>query len=502
MGTSMESVQNAYRGFSRGNFTMLDNLALGFAGTKEGMQDLLSKAQEISGFEYNIDSYADIVQAIHVVQEEMGITGTTQKEAEGTITGSLASVKSAWDNLMVGLVNGDSNLDSLIDNLVGTVSAMADNIVPVAEKALLGISTLVEKLVPIISEKLPEVIDKLLPVAINTITSLFRSLAKALPGLVKIIVKVLPKLWDAVTKTILDLLPELLQIAVELITTLAKGLGEALPTLIPAIVDIIIEIVNILTDPNNLGLLVDASIAIIIGLADGLIEAMPRLLEAVPLIVMNLVQALIENAPKLLVATLELLVELGEYIWIEFPKQITSLIPKLFIGICEGVTNAEENLADSFYEVFMAVSDVITGFIDDALQWGKDLIDSFVKGITGSIDKVKKGAKDVANTVKDFLGFSEPDEGPLSNFHTYAPDMIDLFVKGINENVDRIGTAFTEGLDFSKSMARAEMPTIQAKPVASTEGANITIPVYIGQDKIDEIVVNSINEYNFRTGGR
>lgn len=477
-------------------------MALGFAGTKEGMQDLLNKAQEISGFEYNIDSYADIVQAIHVVQEEMGITGTTQKEAEGTITGSLASVKSAWDNLMVGLASDNADIDGLITNLVDSASAMASNMLPTIERALLGVADLLERLVPIIAERLPDLIDKLLPTVINVFTSLVQSLAKALPKILRILIKELPRLWSTVFNEILKLLPELVQLAVEMITTLAQGLGEALPTLIPAIVDIIVEIVNVLTDPNNLGLLVDAAIAITLGLAEGLINAMPRLLEAVPLIVMNLVQALIENAPKLFVAVGMLLVELGEYIWIEFPKQITSLIPKLFIGICEGVTNAEENLADSFYEVFTAVSEVITGFIDDALQWGKDLIDSFVKGITGSIDKVKKGAKDVANTVKDFLGFSEPDEGPLSNFHTYAPDMIDLFVKGINENVDRIGTAFTEGLDFSKSMARAEMPTIQAKPVASTEGASITIPVYIGQDKIDEIVVNSLNEYNFRTGGR
>ena len=229
-------------------------MALGFAGTKEGMQDLLNKAQEISGFEYNIDSYADIVQAIHVVQEEMGITGTTQKEAEGTITGSLASVKSAWENLMVGLASGNADIDGLITNLVDSASAMASNMLPTIERALLGVADLLERLVPIIAERLPDLIDKLLPTVINVFTSLVQSLAKALPKILRILIKELPRLWSTVFNEILKLLPELVQLAVEMITTLAQGLGEALPTLIPAIVDIIVEIVNVLTDPNNLGL--------------------------------------------------------------------------------------------------------------------------------------------------------------------------------------------------------------------------------------------------------
>ena len=130
MGVSLESLQNAYTGFSRGNFTMLDNLALGFSGTKEGMQELLDKAEELSGIKFDISSYADIVEAIHVVQEEMGITGTTAAEAAQTISGSVASMKSAWENWLTGLGNADADMSGLTDSLIDSVQTVWGNIEP------------------------------------------------------------------------------------------------------------------------------------------------------------------------------------------------------------------------------------------------------------------------------------------------------------------------------------------------------------------------------------
>jgi phage-related protein len=141
MGTSLQSLQNAYTGFSRGNFTMLDNLALGFSGTKEGMEELLATAKELTGIDYNIDSYADIVQAIHAVQEEMEITGTTAKEAAGTISGSVASAGAAWDNFLTGVADGNADLEQLTDNLVDSVFTVADNILPRIGQAVDGIVT-------------------------------------------------------------------------------------------------------------------------------------------------------------------------------------------------------------------------------------------------------------------------------------------------------------------------------------------------------------------------
>ena len=187
MGTTMEAVQNAYRGFSRQNFTMLDNLALGFAGTKEGMQELLDKAEQISGIHYDISSYSDIVKAIHVVQQEMGITGTTAAEAADTIQGSVGSMKAAWENLKVELVKEDGDIGKSIDILINSSLTMFDNIEPKIERALGGVSEFVGKAAPLVAEKLPPIIEKIVPPLLSASSTLVYSvgkgIAQALPSL-------------------------------------------------------------------------------------------------------------------------------------------------------------------------------------------------------------------------------------------------------------------------------------------------------------------------------
>lgn len=172
MGTTMEGVQNAYRGFSRGNFTMLDNLALGFSGTKEGMQELLDKAREISGFKYDISSYADIVEAIHVVQTEMGITGTTAEEAATSIQGSLSMTKSAWQNLLVGIADENADFDVLVVNLIDSAKMAGKNLIPRIEQVIGGIGNGVEKLLPIILDNVPKVISRAAPGILNALKNL------------------------------------------------------------------------------------------------------------------------------------------------------------------------------------------------------------------------------------------------------------------------------------------------------------------------------------------
>lgn len=208
MGTTMEGVQNAYRGFSRGNFTMLDNLALGFSGTKEGMQKLLDKAREISGFKYDISSYADIVEAIHVVQTEMhisGITaeeaaeavrngtmteaeafaamGTTAKEAATTIQGSLSMTKSAWQNLLVGIADENADFDALVVNLIDSVTMAGKNLIPRIEQVIKGIGRAIEKLLPIALEEAPKAIARYAPEVLESVKSLFSVIYNSLQNL-------------------------------------------------------------------------------------------------------------------------------------------------------------------------------------------------------------------------------------------------------------------------------------------------------------------------------
>lgn len=181
MGTDIESIQNAYGGFAKGNFTMLDNLKLGYGGTKEEMQRLLNKAEEISGYKYDISSYSDIVEAIHVVQEEMGITGTTMKEAEGTINGSLGMVKASWKDLLTSFGRGGEETKEAIKKLVESCSSYLQNIIPVISEILLNIGQALPEIVPVIVEQLPILIAELLPPLLEAAWSLVTSLITELP---------------------------------------------------------------------------------------------------------------------------------------------------------------------------------------------------------------------------------------------------------------------------------------------------------------------------------
>lgn len=209
MGTSMEGVQNAYRGFSRGNFTMLDNLALGFAGTKDGMQELLNKAEEISGFKYDISSYSDIVEAIHVVQTEMGITGTTAEEASKTISGSLASAKSAWSNLLVAFGRGNKETKKATKAFVSSLVTAAKNIVPAVSQALMGIAEFVKDIAPEITKHLPGLVSELLPKVLKTAMTLLSGIRSTVlswtSSIFKVVTDAVSKInWKELGTTIID----------------------------------------------------------------------------------------------------------------------------------------------------------------------------------------------------------------------------------------------------------------------------------------------------------
>ena len=210
MGSSMESIQNAYQGFAKQNYTMLDNLKLGYGGTKEEMQRLLKDAQAISKIEYDIDSYADVVDAIHVIQEEMGIAGTTAKEASSTISGSLSSMKSAWKNLLTGLGSEDADLSGLIDNFVDSASTVADNVLPRVEIILGGISDAIGKIVPKIAQKLPQLLQATLPALIQGAVGLVNGLVAALPALLEALLPQIPFIIEQIGMALIDVFPQLL----------------------------------------------------------------------------------------------------------------------------------------------------------------------------------------------------------------------------------------------------------------------------------------------------
>lgn len=204
MGTDMSSIQYAYQGFAKQNYTMLDNLKLGYGGTKEEMQRLLKDAGKIEKKVFKLSSYADVIEAIHVMQENIGITGTTANEASSTIQGSLSAVKSTWANLMTSLVTGGASFDQCIDNFVKSAATFGRNIFPKIKAALEGVGYAIQAFAPVIEEKLPLIIEDLLPPLIDAATLLFRSFIKALPGIAKVIVRELPEVVSQIGQAIAE----------------------------------------------------------------------------------------------------------------------------------------------------------------------------------------------------------------------------------------------------------------------------------------------------------
>ena len=392
MGTDMELIQNAYRGFAKSNYTMLDNLALGYGGTKEEMQRLLEDAEKLSGIEYDISSYADIVDAIHVVQTEMGITGTTAKEAATTIQGSTASMKSAWANLVTGLADDSADFDTLMSNFVDSVVTVGENIIPRIQTTIQGVTQLV-------------------------------SAASA---------TIVPLIVD----TLMQNLPALLTAGVDLVFALVNGMLDNIDTVIDSVLQLIDVIVDKLIE--NLPKLVEGGIKLVVALAVGLIKAIPKLLAAVPKIVGAVVIGI-----------------------------ANSLAPVVQAG-----RDFVEKVKDGFMEKVKA-----------AKEWGKDLISNFIDGLLAKWNKLKSTVSDIAGSIADFIGFSEPEKGPLSNFHTYAPDMMDLFAQGIRENervvTDQIQKSFNfrnsivDGMDFVGSYTPS-ISTAKANRASSAAAQNNT----------------------------
>lgn len=326
MGTSMESIQNAYSGFAKGNFTMLDNLKLGYGGTAEEMQRLLNDAEEMAGLElgtFDISSFADITEAIHIVQENMGIAGTTAKEASTTISGSLSSMKGAWDNLLVGMADGSADIEPLIDNLVESALTFGENLVPVLEQALQGIGTVITGLAPVIVDMLPGLVETILPSLLESAGSIIESLVAVLPSLIQTIVSAL-----------IPMLPLFINAGLELFV----GLIGALPQIISTIVAALPEIINGITTGliANLPALIMAGVDLFTSIITNLPQIIATIIAALPEIITGIVNGIVGAAPQL--------VEAGY---------------QMFVGLKDGIINAAQ-------AVWSAVTDAINGIIDGA----------------------------------------------------------------------------------------------------------------------------------------
>lgn len=433
MGTDMTSIQNAYQGFAKSNYTMLDNLKLGYGGTQAEMERLLADAEKISGIKYDISSYADIVDAIHVVQTEMGITGTTAEEAASTIQGSFGMMKSAWQNLVTGMADPSQDLGVLVGNFTDSIVTVGNNLIPRIQDLLPRIVEATTSLVGTVSEQLPAILGTVLPSLVEGATSLVTGLMAALPSVLSVLADVAPTVINTLVPALIELLPQITQTGIDVIVSLAQGIADALPQLIPAATDAIIEIVEVLTSPENLGNLIDAALAIILALVDGLVDATPKLIAAVPDVIANLVTAIIANMPKILEAGVEITMALADGLIKAIPELVAA-IPNLILGIVQGIIdNLPEiimagpkiiaalatGLIEAIPDIVMVIPQLIRSIVDTFLSFdwgsiGKNIVEGIKNGFVNMWNSFKQTVENVftglVDGVKSFLGIASPSK--------------------------------------------------------------------------------------------
>lgn len=398
MGTDMSMIQSAYQGFAKQNYTMLDNLKLGYGGTKTEMERLLADATKISGVKYDISSLNDVYQAIHVIQGELGITGTTAKEASSTISGSIGSMKSAWTNLITGVADDNANFEELISNFVDSVMTMADNILPRIEIALDGIINLILGLADTL---LPKVLD----MGVNLIQNLVSGISNNIGSLMATINQIITTVLNA----LIGMLPQLLQTGIQVIVSLITGIAQALPTLIPQIIEAVVLMVDTLLD--NIDLIIDAGIQLIFGLADGLLAALPDLIDKIPTIIDKLVTAIVDNLPKILEIGITLIIKLAEGLIKAIP-QLISKIPQIITSLINGIKEYYSKIFSIGGELLGKVKDGIASGISKIADVGKNLVQGLWNGINNAkdwvLDKIKGFGKAVLTGIKSFFGIHSP----------------------------------------------------------------------------------------------
>lgn len=512
MGTDIGRIQDAYQGFAKQNYTMLDNLKLGYGGTKTEMERLLADAEKISGIKYDISNLKDVYEAIHVIQTEIGITGTTAKEASSTIQGSLSMTKASWDNLLVGLADDTQDFDALLSNFIDSVTVFGENLIPRIQIVLEGIVKLVSALGPKIAEILPGLVETVLPGAISGVTSIVTAL-----------VDVIPSLLDTLVQVILSQGPSLIQAGLNLILSLCNGFTAALPTLITAATEIITTLVTMLTSPEFLVGIVSAAADMLVALVEGITAALPILIEAAVTLLETLIQTLIDNlplvietaitvalalvegllscAPDLISAAFDLATSLLNTImetdWLELGQNILDLV-------VNGLNSMVSTLISSALEIGSALWDEITNI--DWWSLGSNIISGIASGVSGAIGMLAEAAASVArnalDTIKSVLGINSPSKvfkkevgrwippGIGEGFEETLPELDADMRKSLMHTIDDASTAVASevGNAGRRLAGTGGAPTGGGEPKVVTNENGITVIVYYnGTGELEDV---------------
>ena len=459
MGTSMELIQNAYQGFAKQNYTMLDNLKLGYGGTKTEMERLLADASKLSGVKYDISNLSDVYEAIHVIQDEMDITGTTAKEAASTFSGSLASMKSAAKNVMADL--------SLGKDISGSLRALTDtaftfvnkNLFPMIGNIVEGIPYAIEvaltsavQEINVIANNADELIQSGVSFVSQLVTGMISNIPHLLDGAIRLISAfgnaILSTDWmtlatdminglrdkmelaageifgtdgniiDAVMSAITNNLPLVLGKGVEIVTNIANGILQNIPSIITGAGELLKKMIGLIAD--NFPVLLESGFELITNLAAGIVENIPSILTSMAEVIVELLASIGEKLPDVLQKGIELLGELG-------------------VGIIKGIPD----LLGKIPEVFEKIKEKFEEF--DWKEIGTNIVDGIVKGLKNALSNIIEAAKEVASgaleSAKSALGIHSPSRA----FEFEVGKMIDLgLAAGIKNNMNAVSAAMKD----------------------------------------------------------
>ncbi len=479
MGTSMDMIQNAYQGFAKQNYTMLDNLKLGYGGTKTEMERLLADAQKLTGVKYDINNLNDVYQAIHVIQEEMGITGTTAKEASETLEGSMAAAKAAWDNFMNGSGDADqladafaTAADNIVKNLAEIIPRFAETLPALAGAIVSQIPGLAAAIVPAVLTAgqsileqardavtafdfvaaAEDVVQKITDfISSDGLGSFLGCLVDIFTGIVNGISSMLPVLLPALVELIaytvtalIDQLPALLECALQLIIGLADGLLAALPVLVAALPEIINSVVSFLV--AAVPQILQAGTTLLLALVDALPTVIDALIAALPQIIESTVSTLAAAAPQIVQAGITLLLALIEAIPVIVP-QIVAALPQIITAIINGLIAAGPQVLASAQEVWGQITAAVPQLIADIGAAVPEIINGIVNGLAAGASAVWDAAcqlgSNILGGIKSFLGINSPST-VMAEQGNY---IIQGLLNGLETMPDAVNQLFQSTLD-------------------------------------------------------
>jgi len=452
MGTDMESIQNAYQGFAKQNYTMLDNLKLGYGGTKTEMQRLLKDAEKVSGVKYDISNLNDVYNAIHVIQGEMDITGTTAKEGATTITGSLSAMKAAFSNVMGNLALGRDIGPSLNSLVTTTVTFLTKNLLPAViniVKALPG------ALVTIIQTAVPQ----LLAAGQELISSIGQGMVADSGNMNNSVVNVI----QIAISSFMNNLPQFYQQGANMIVNFVNGVLQSLPTIITTVGSIVMTLVNSFL--NNLPQLMATGAQMLLNLIQGIIDNLPAIIAAAANVIANLVASIAMHLPEILQTGIEIIGQLVSGLISAIP-QIVMNIPTIIASIADAFGQYDwlSIGANIISGIANGISNAVTGLVDSAIKACGKLVDS-VKNFFGIASPSKLMEREIGRFIPP--GIANGITKNLGSVQMAMDSMNGIITSGVEANVyDRVAT----GYSYSSSGI--------GNSAGSSSGFNQTIQIY------------------------